>query len=63
MISPSASFAKIIDGKALAADLQKRIASAVEALNHDHAITPALAVVLVQTSADGGPNTIDVLRP
>jgi methylenetetrahydrofolate dehydrogenase (NADP+)/methenyltetrahydrofolate cyclohydrolase len=41
------SEAKIIDGKALAADLRERVAGAVAALKADHGLTPGLAVVLV----------------
>ena len=39
--------AKIIDGKAFAAGLRGRIASAVAGLKRDHALVPGLAVVLV----------------
>lgn len=39
--------ARIIDGKAIAADLAERIARAAERLRKEHALTPALAVVLV----------------
>ncbi len=39
--------AKIIDGKAFAADVRARVAEQVAALKSDHAITPGLAVVLV----------------
>ncbi len=39
--------AKIIDGKAFAADVRARVAEQVAALKADHAITPGLAVVLV----------------
>jgi len=39
--------AKIIDGKAVAAQLRADIAGQVEALNNEHGIKPGLAVVLV----------------
>jgi len=39
--------AKIIDGKAFAAQLRERIAAAVARLKEDHGLTPGLAVVLV----------------
>ncbi|HFC04628.1 MAG TPA: bifunctional methylenetetrahydrofolate dehydrogenase/methenyltetrahydrofolate cyclohydrolase FolD [Rhizobiales bacterium] len=39
--------AKIIDGKAYAADLRQRIGQVVEGLKKDHNLTPGLAVVLV----------------
>jgi methylenetetrahydrofolate dehydrogenase (NADP+)/methenyltetrahydrofolate cyclohydrolase len=39
--------AKIIDGKAFAEGLRKRIAAAVSALKKEHGLTPGLAVVLV----------------
>ena len=39
--------AKIIDGKAFAEDLRKRIATAVSLLQSEHGLTPGLAVVLV----------------
>ena len=39
--------ARIIDGKAIAAALRKRIAGAVEELKSRHGLTPGLAVVLV----------------
>jgi methylenetetrahydrofolate dehydrogenase (NADP+)/methenyltetrahydrofolate cyclohydrolase len=39
--------AKIIDGKAIAADLRARTASEVARVTRDHALTPGLAVVLV----------------
>ena len=39
--------ARIIDGKALAEALRKRIAVAVSELKHRHGLTPGLAVVLV----------------
>ena len=39
--------AKIIDGKAFAADVRGRVAAQVAALKADHGITPGLAVVLV----------------
>ena len=39
--------AKIIDGKAYAAALRRRIATAVDRLQDDHRITPGLAVVLM----------------
>lgn len=39
--------AKIIDGKAFAADLRGRIADHVAGLKKDHGITPGLAVVIV----------------
>jgi methylenetetrahydrofolate dehydrogenase (NADP+)/methenyltetrahydrofolate cyclohydrolase len=41
------SEARIIDGKAFAADLRARIAEDVKALKADHGVTPGLAVVLV----------------
>ena len=41
------SEAKIIDGKAFAAELRGRIGEAVAALERDHGLTPGLAVVLV----------------
>jgi methylenetetrahydrofolate dehydrogenase (NADP+)/methenyltetrahydrofolate cyclohydrolase len=41
------SEARIIDGKAFAADLRARIAEEVAALKADHGLTPGLAVVLV----------------
>lgn len=39
--------AKIIDGKAFAADVRERVKKAVAGLKADHGITPGLAVVLV----------------
>jgi len=39
--------ARIIDGKAFAADVRGRVAAQVAALKADHGITPGLAVVLV----------------
>ncbi len=39
--------AKIIDGKAVAADLRARVASEVGRLKRDHGLVPGLAVVLV----------------
>ena len=39
--------AKIIDGKAFAADVRARVAEQVTAMKADHGITPGLAVVLV----------------
>jgi methylenetetrahydrofolate dehydrogenase (NADP+)/methenyltetrahydrofolate cyclohydrolase len=39
--------ARIIDGKAIAADLRSRVASEVVRVRHDHGLTPGLAVVLV----------------
>ncbi|MCH8036865.1 MAG: bifunctional methylenetetrahydrofolate dehydrogenase/methenyltetrahydrofolate cyclohydrolase FolD [Proteobacteria bacterium] len=39
--------AKIIDGKAFAAELRGRVGAAVAALERDHGLTPGLAVVLV----------------
>jgi methylenetetrahydrofolate dehydrogenase (NADP+)/methenyltetrahydrofolate cyclohydrolase len=39
--------AKIIDGKAIAADLRGKVADAVHRLSRDRGITPGLAVVLV----------------
>ena len=39
--------AELIDGKAFAAALRGRIATAVAALRAEHGITPGLAVVLV----------------
>jgi methylenetetrahydrofolate dehydrogenase (NADP+) / methenyltetrahydrofolate cyclohydrolase len=44
--SPTAN-GKIIDGKAFAADLRRRIAEQVQALRSRHGVTPGLAVVLV----------------
>jgi len=41
------SEARIIDGKAFAADLRERVAQDVKALKADHGVTPGLAVVLV----------------
>ena len=41
------SEARIIDGKAFAADLRERIARDVKVLKVDHGVTPGLAVVLV----------------
>ena len=41
------SEAKIIDGKAFAAELRGRVGAAVAALERDHGLTPGLAVVLV----------------
>jgi methylenetetrahydrofolate dehydrogenase (NADP+)/methenyltetrahydrofolate cyclohydrolase len=41
------SEAKIIDGKAFAADLRGRVGEAVAALKRNHDLTPGLAVVLV----------------
>ena len=41
------SEAKIIDGKAFAAELRGRVGEAVAALKADHGLTPGLAVVLV----------------
>ena len=41
------SAARIIDGKAFAADLRERVAEDVKALKADHGLTPGLAVVLV----------------
>ena len=39
--------ARIIDGKAVAADLRARIAAQVQRLKREHGIAPGLAVVLV----------------
>jgi methylenetetrahydrofolate dehydrogenase (NADP+)/methenyltetrahydrofolate cyclohydrolase len=39
--------AKIIDGKAIAADLRARVASEVSRVKREHGLTPGLAVVLV----------------
>src|ERR671923_2226247 len=39
--------AKIIDGKAIAAELRGKVADAVHRLTRDRGITPGLAVVLV----------------
>jgi methylenetetrahydrofolate dehydrogenase (NADP+)/methenyltetrahydrofolate cyclohydrolase len=39
--------ARIIDGKAIAADLRARVASEVERVKREHGLTPGLAVVLV----------------
>ncbi len=41
------SEAKIIDGKALAADLRGRVGAAVAKIKDTHDLTPGLAVVLV----------------
>ena len=41
------STARIIDGKALAADVQEKVAAAVAQLRLEHDVTPGLAVVLV----------------
>ncbi len=41
------SEAKIIDGKAFAAELRGRVGEAVAALERDNGLTPGLAVVLV----------------
>ena len=38
--------AKIIDGKAIAAELRVRVASEVKRLSTQHGVTPGLAVVL-----------------
>ena len=43
----SMSDAKIIDGKAIAAELRSRVAEAVSRLKETHGITPGLAVVIV----------------
>src|SRR5262245_7020163 len=39
--------ARIIDGKAIAADLRAKVAAEVQRLARDHALSPGLAVVLV----------------
>ena len=39
--------ARIIDGKAIAAELSQRIADAVKRVTEEHGIEPGLAVVLV----------------
>ena len=39
--------ARIIDGKAIAAELRARVADEVARVKRDHALTPGLAVVLV----------------
>jgi methylenetetrahydrofolate dehydrogenase (NADP+)/methenyltetrahydrofolate cyclohydrolase len=39
--------ARIIDGKAIAADLRGRVAAEVTSIKRDHGLTPGLAVVLV----------------
>jgi methylenetetrahydrofolate dehydrogenase (NADP+)/methenyltetrahydrofolate cyclohydrolase len=39
--------AQIMDGKAFAADLRRRVAESVAGLQRDHGLTPGLAVVLV----------------
>ena len=39
--------AKIIDGKAFAAEVREKVAEGVAALKSEHGITPGLAVVLV----------------
>lgn len=41
------SDAKIIDGKAFAANLRTDIAAEVSKLKSDHGVTPGLAVILV----------------
>ena len=43
--------ARIIDGKAIAADLRARVAGEVERVKRDHGLTPGLAVVLVGNDA------------
>ena len=48
--------ARIIDGKAFAANLRARVAAAVDRLKADHGLTPGLAVVLVgENPARSGP--------
>jgi len=39
--------ARIIDGKAIAADVRSQVASEVVRVGRDHGLTPGLAVVLV----------------
>jgi len=39
--------ARIIDGKAIAAQLRERVAAAAAALRDEHGIVPGLAAVLV----------------
>jgi len=41
------TMARVIDGKAIAGDLRRRVQGAVEQLKADHSVTPGLAVVLV----------------
>ena len=41
------TMARVIDGKAIAGDLRRRVQGAVEQLKADHGVTPGLAVVLV----------------
>ena len=48
----SAAPCEIIDGKAIAATLQREIAAQARALSENHGITPGLAVVLVGTRKD-----------
>jgi methylenetetrahydrofolate dehydrogenase (NADP+) / methenyltetrahydrofolate cyclohydrolase len=43
--------ARIIDGKAIAADLRARVASEVSRVKREHGLTPGLAVVLVGNDA------------
>ena len=43
--------ARIIDGKAIAADLRARVATEVARVKQEHALTPGLAVVLVGNDA------------
>src|SRR5437763_2889563 len=43
--------ARIIDGKAVAAELRERVAAAVARLHDDHGINPGLAAVLVGDDA------------
>lgn len=47
MNEKSSMRAKIIDGKAIAADLREKIGKAVSVLKSSHGLTPGLAVVLV----------------
>jgi hypothetical protein len=44
--------ARIIDGKAVAADIRGEIREATETLQREHGITPGLAVVLVGNRTD-----------
>src|SRR5437588_10879048 len=43
--------ARIIDGKAIAAQLRERVAAAAAALRNEHGIVPGLAAVLVGNDA------------
>src|SRR5665213_3311956 len=46
--------ARIIDGKAIAADLRTKIAAEVTRLQKTHGLTPGIAVVLVGDDAASG---------